>query len=116
MPSMNRAGTSGRPSLLQYTATLLASPSQSIRSGSKTSGWSLSMKRASGVLKKTVGLLSETLAWLYSRSGSAWGSCSIALTGNQQIASFCTKNHSNIAILKHLNGKIIMLNHVVDNF
>jgi hypothetical protein len=66
--------------------------------------------------KKTVGFLSGTLAWLYSRSGPVWGSCSIALTGNQQIASLCTKNRPSPAILKHLNGKSITLNHVVDNF
>jgi hypothetical protein len=42
------------------------------------------------------------------------GSCSIALIGNHQIASFCIKNHPNIAILKYLNSKIITLNHVVD--
>jgi transposase len=57
--------------------------------------------RKRGFEKKTVRFLSGTLAWLYSRSGPAWGSCSIALTGNQQIASFCTKNHPDIAILKY---------------
>jgi hypothetical protein len=68
MPSMNRAGTAGRPSLLKDTATLLVP------------------ERDVGVALFPVW---PGLGQLQYRANRA-----------SEIASFCTKNYPNIAILK----------------